>query len=80
MTARKGTDSFTTSESFISEEKHISLVDEIFNEFKSIDDKWEIKKGVSTEDLIGKENVVNARRMDGTSTAVSYTHLRAHET
>ena len=70
MTARKGTDSFTTSESFISEEKHISLVDEIFNEFKSIDDKWEIKKGVSTEDLIGKENVVNAIRMDGKSTEI----------
>ena len=34
MTAKKGTDSFTTKESFISEEKHISLVDEIFNEFK----------------------------------------------
>ena len=70
MTARKGTDSFTTKESFISEEKHISLVDEIFNEFKSIDDKWKIVKGVSTEDIIGKENVVNAKRMDGTSTEI----------
>ena len=70
MTAKKGTDSFTTKESFISEEKHISLVDEIFNEFKSIDDKWKIVKGVSTEDIIGKENVVNAKRMDGTSTEI----------
>ena len=61
MTARKGTDSFTTSESFISEEKHISLVDEIFNEFKSIDDKWKIVKGVSTEELIAVEQFVNAR-------------------
>ena len=73
MTAKKGTDSFTTKESFISEEKHISLVDEIFNEFKSIDDKWKIVKGVSTEDIIGKENVVNAKRMDGTSTEILVT-------
>ncbi|MBA87361.1 MAG: hypothetical protein CMB29_04790, partial [Euryarchaeota archaeon] len=70
MTARKGTDSFTTSESFISEEKHISLVNEIFNEFKSIDDKWEKKKEIRTEDLIGKENIINAIRMDGTSTEI----------
>ena len=70
MTAKKGTDSFTTKESFISEKKHISLVDEIFNEFKSIDDKWEKKKAIRTEDLIGKENIINAIRMDGTSTEI----------
>tara|TARA_R100000742_G_C4269284_1_gene87759 strand:+ start:140 stop:667 length:528 start_codon:yes stop_codon:yes gene_type:complete len=71
MTAKKGTDRFTTTESLISEEKHISLVDEIFNEFKSLDDKWNKVKGIPTEDLIGKENIIYAKCMNGTSTKIN---------
>jgi len=70
MTAKKGTHSFSSGKQTKHENKHISLVQEIYDEFKCHDDKWDKRKMVTVAELIGEENVNYARHMTGNSNEI----------
>ena len=70
MTAPKGTPSFGDEKQRKQEKRHVRLVREVYEEFKSKDDKWHCQREYSLVDFLGEENVINARRMDGSSNTV----------
>ena len=70
MTAPKGHSGYSTPKQRKQERDHIVWVDEVFNEFKSQDDRWEKRKYITVAEIIGEENVVFARRKDGSSNQI----------